>query len=255
VNLLYFSVLHPDGQAEEENGVREIEVPAYVDAVAAASDRVLASTRDLDDDAVALPSLLPGWNRAMVLTHLARNADGAAGVLDGARRGEAIPPYPHGPAGRAADIEAGRGRSASELCHDLKGSVARLAESYAAMSEADWEFESQWAAGPFTVWQLLISRWQEVEVHHVDLDLTYGPADWPASFVRVEMPRAIDGLPGRLAPGVALRLIEADGTGDWRVGAGAREPTVVCGPGCQLLAWLLGRPSSIADAPGIGPWH
>jgi maleylpyruvate isomerase len=167
----------------------------------------------------------------------------------------ASPPSPHGPAGRAADIEAGRGRSASQLLRDLEASVAGLAGSYAAMSEADWEFESRWAAGPFRVWQLLVSRVQEVEVHHVDLDLTYGPADWPAPFVRVELQRAIDGLPDRLAPGVSLRLIEADGTGDWQVGAGAPEPTVVTGPGCQLLAWLLGRPSSIADAPDIGPWH
>jgi maleylpyruvate isomerase len=248
-------VLHPDGEAEKENGVPEIDVPSSVRDVAAASDRVLTSARGLGDEEVARPSLLPGWNRAMVLTHLARNADGATGVLDGARRGEAVPLYPHGPAGRAADIEAGRERSASELRHDLQGSVALLAESYAAMSAADWEFESQWAAGPFTVWRLLVSRLQEVEVHHVDLDLSYGPADWPARFVRAELQRAIDELPGRLAAGVSLRLLEEDGIGDWRVGADAPEPMVVRGPGSQLLAWLLGRPSSIAGAPAIGAWH
>jgi maleylpyruvate isomerase len=92
-------------------------------------------------------------------------------------------------------------------------------------------------------------------VHHVDLDLTYRPADWPPPFVRVELERALAGLPDRLAPGVSLRLVETDGTGDWRVGAGTAEPTVVAGPGCQVLAWLLGRPSSIADAPDIGAWH
>jgi maleylpyruvate isomerase len=235
--------------------MREIDVTLYVDAVATSSGRVLASARGLDDDAVALPSSLPGWNRAMVLTHLARNADGAAGVLAGARRGEAVAPYPHGAAGRAADIEAGRDRSASDVLCDLQSSVEGLALSYAAMRGADWDFESEWAAGPFEVWQLLVSRWEELEVHHVDLEVAYRPEDWPTAFVGLELGRAVAGLPDRLAPGVSLRLIETDGAGDWRVGADAAETIVVTGSGCQLLAWLLGRPSSVASAPDIGPWH
>jgi maleylpyruvate isomerase len=233
----------------------EIDVSTYTDAVAQSSERVLTTARGLDEATVALPSLLPGWNRAMVLTHLARNADGAAGVLAGARRGEAVPPYPHGAEGRVADIEAGRDRGASQLLHDLERSVAGLAESYAAMSEADWEFESRWAAGSFPVWQLLVSRWQEVELHHVDLDLAYTPEDWPANFVERELNAIIPHLTGRLPPDTALRLVVPDGHRAWRVGPAEIGPTVVTAPAAQLLAWVFGRPSSVRDAPEIGSWH
>jgi maleylpyruvate isomerase len=233
----------------------EIDVSTYTDAVAESSERVLTTARALDDATVALPSLLPGWNRAMVLTHLARNADGAAGVLTGARRGEAIPPYPHGPEGRSADIEAGRDRGASQLLEDLEGSVAGLAESYAAMSEADWEFESRWAAGSFSVWRLLVSRWQEVEVHHVDLGLAYTAEDWPTEFVDTELNAVVPHLAGRLPPETALLLVPPDGHREWRIGPADIGPTVVTAPAAQLLAWVFGRPSSVRDAPEIGSWH
>jgi maleylpyruvate isomerase len=233
----------------------EVDVSSYTDAVAVSSERVLTTARLLDDAAVAHRSLLPGWNRAMVLTHLARNADGAAGVLAGARRGEVLPPYPHGPQGRAADIEAGRDRGASQLLHDLETSVAGLEQAYAAMSESDWEFESRWVAGRFSVWRLLISRWEEVEVHHVDLDLAYTAADWPDEFVRAELDAGAAGLNDRLPPGTSLRLVASDGVGEWYSGPPSSEATVVSAPAGQLLAWVFGRPSSVRDAPTLGVWH
>jgi maleylpyruvate isomerase len=235
--------------------MRAIDVPFYVTAVAEASERVLSTADGLDDAAVALPSTLPGWNRAMVLTHLARNADGAAGVLAGARRGEAVLLYPHGQEGRAADIEAGRDRGASALLADLHMSVDGLAASYAAMREADWMFESRWQAGTFPVWQLLPSRWREVEVHHLDLALGYGPTDWPDSFVRSELTEAVTELPSRLPHGTSVRLVASDGPGEWRAGDTGSQRVVVAAPACELLAWLFGRPSSVVDAPEIASWH
>ena len=57
----------------------------------------------------ALPSLLPGWTRGHVLTHIARNADSFVRVLEAARRGEVVTQYEGGVDGRNADIEAGAG--------------------------------------------------------------------------------------------------------------------------------------------------
>ena len=37
--------------------------------------------RQLDDAAIAEPSLLPGWTRGHLLAHLARNADALVNVL------------------------------------------------------------------------------------------------------------------------------------------------------------------------------
>ena len=39
--------------------------------------------------------------------HLARNADGVRGMVEGAIAGEEREQYPHGAEGRAADIDAG----------------------------------------------------------------------------------------------------------------------------------------------------
>ena len=70
--------------------------PAVTDSLAWAADgaahlRGLMSR--LGDDAFRAPSLLPGWSRAHVLTHLARNADGMINLLLWARTGIVTPAY------------------------------------------------------------------------------------------------------------------------------------------------------------------
>jgi uncharacterized damage-inducible protein DinB len=51
------------------------EVNHSLDRLAAATDRVLATATTLSDAEAREPSLLPGWSRGHVLTHIARNAD------------------------------------------------------------------------------------------------------------------------------------------------------------------------------------
>ena len=69
-----------------------------------ATSRLLASVRDIQD--VGAPSRLPGWTQGHVLTHIARNADGAVNLLTWARTGVVTPQYASW-AAREADIEAG----------------------------------------------------------------------------------------------------------------------------------------------------
>lgn len=56
------------------------------------------------------PSALPGWTRAHLLTHLARNADGLGNLLTWAETGVERSMYGPGNA-RDDDIEAGSGRA------------------------------------------------------------------------------------------------------------------------------------------------
>jgi maleylpyruvate isomerase len=58
-----------------------------------ATDRLLATVSSLTGDDVAVPSLLPGWTRGHVLTHLARHADGGVNLLTWARTGVPTPQY------------------------------------------------------------------------------------------------------------------------------------------------------------------
>ena len=98
----------------------------------AAHAALLEHLRSRSFDASA-PSRLPGWSRAHVLTHLARNADGHRRMIEGAARGEVLEQYAGGVEGRNAGIDAGAGRPAADVLADFatasdsaRGRVGRL---------------------------------------------------------------------------------------------------------------------------------
>lgn len=137
-----------------------------------------------DDAAARGPSLLPGWSRGHVLTHLARNADGNRNMVEGAIVGEVRPQYPGGAEGRAADIEAGAGRPVAVLLEDLLDSHALLVAAWGRLPADGWErLGDSFAFGPRPIRDGIGSRLREILVHHVDLDLGFGPADLPDAWV------------------------------------------------------------------------
>jgi hypothetical protein len=83
------------------------------DQIDLATQRLLDDARTIPESELRVPSLLPGWTRAHVLSHVARGAD--------------------------------------------------------AMRN------------------LLTRRLVEVELHHCDLGIGYGPADWPAAFAAMDL--------------------------------------------------------------------
>ena len=152
----------------------------------------------LDDASMRSPSLLPGWSVAHVLTHLARNADAHARRLSGALRGEEVPKYEGGERQRTAEIDAGSGRSAVEILRDLAESQARLEalfEKCESVSRPNPHFRGGDAYG---VAACPAHRLREVEMHHVDLDLGYGPADWPDEYVEWDLAVLLATVPGRM---------------------------------------------------------
>ena len=124
----------------------------------------LAAEKWADDDMRA-PSLLPGWTRGHVLTHIARNADSISATVAGAQRGEIVKRYPGGPEQRNADIEAGAARSAVDLLADVRESAEKLDRLFAAAADIDgWDL----ACDNRSVGEYVTVRWREVEVHRVD---------------------------------------------------------------------------------------
>jgi maleylpyruvate isomerase len=105
-----------------------------------------------------------------------------------------------------------------------------------------------WAApvttlgGEIPAWRTAWSRWREVEIHWVDLDVGVLPEDWSSDFVQLAAPEQVDKLGDRLPAG-ASALLDATDTGrSWRVGVDGGHPTyVVEGKTAHLLAWLIGR--------------
>jgi maleylpyruvate isomerase len=235
--------------------------------VRGSTERLLAWLRDPPRDEVHMrqPSLLPGWTRAHVLAHLARNADAIGRTLQGALRGERVPMYASEDE-RAADIEAGARQTARALVDDVQASAERLDETFARMTPESWERPSYTRAGARSARSMIGSRWREVEIHRVDLDDGYGPGDWPAAFVAPLLPSLVDPdrLAPRLPPDVTVDITDTDSGRRWSVDSAAGGGTTgrlalrVTGPSWALVCWLVGRPSvvrrELGEPPPLTPW-
>jgi maleylpyruvate isomerase len=216
--------------------------------IQAATEGLLRTAASLADADIGEPSLLPGWTRGHVLTHVARNADGGTRLLTWARTGVETLEYAS-MAARAAEIEAGHRRTAPELLDDMRDSAARFADAYRAMPEEAWARPLRWTSGkqrPAT--RAADSRLTEVLVHHVDLRAGFTPADWPAGFVRATLADVVAALGGRPET-PAMRLVAVDTGATYAIGRSAK---LVRGSQTALLAWLLGR-SAGADLDGPLP--
>ena len=133
------------------------------------------------------PSLLPGWSRAHVLAHLARDADAMRNLLIGARAGQDRPAYASAET-RRADIDRSAAAGARELADDLAGSAMALRTVALRLPDTAWQCQVRMLDCPrFPASQLLIRRLAEVELHHCDLGIGYGHDQWSAVFARMEL--------------------------------------------------------------------
>lgn len=239
------------------------DISEWLGRLEMATRRLLVTSATLTDAQVREPSLLPGWTRGHVLSHLARNADGLGNLLRGAATGTQIPMYASSQA-RDAGIEAGAGCPAAELTADVRDSAAAFAERAAGLPTEAWTFAVQArSGGAFPARELLDRRLSEVEIHHVDLGVAYAPGDWPKEFVAGYLPKVARSFAGREdTPGFRVRP-DGGEDGFW-IGPDGRgqSPVVVAGPARDLLAWLLGRDAgtglrvvSGATLPTLPAWR
>jgi maleylpyruvate isomerase len=228
----------------------------HLQETVAATTRYLDALTTLDDPDLRADSLLPGWSRGHVVTHVARNADGLRNLLVWARTGVETPQYPSWEQ-RNTDIDSESGRTAGELLADSREAAERFAEEVARLSAEHWEAPVRMFSGPdpLPARNVLRSRRTEVEVHHADLGIGYTAADWPEDFSRM--------LVGRVqqdrADGPSLVLSATDVEGLWKVGPGPGPE--ISGPLADLAWWLIGRGdgaglvSSSGELPRLGKWR
>jgi maleylpyruvate isomerase len=218
----------------------------------AATGRLLSTIEGLPDSVTRGPSILPGWTRGHVLTHLARNAEGGARLLGWARTG--VPSYEYESLDtRSAAIEEGAGHPAWVLVNDVRQTAAAFEQAAAGMPPEAWQRVVRYTAGQEPRAEVIIpSRLAEVLIHHVDLDIGYCPADWPPEFVEDMLPRVVDSLNHHAEPVACTRLDATDTGRAFELGSLGPDATTVGGPEHELLAWLLERASGrvLSTQPG-----
>ncbi len=191
-----------------------------IDGVRAAHRTLARSLEGLTDDVIRQPSKLPGWSVAHVLAHLARNADSVVRRLQGAIDDVVVDQYAGGKAGRAAEIEESATLPLDELVAYVRRSADEVDRIAAVVPDDAWDRLSRSVSGSeLPAYDVVVSRWREVEIHLVDLGLGYPPGQWPDEFVARTLPDVLSALPGRT-------------------------------DGRHLLAWITGRGSP----PELGNW-
>ena len=147
----------------------------HIEACRTGHRRLLADLSSLVDADFRVPSLLPGYSRGHVVTHLANKAGAHVVLFEGAAAGEMrrVHPVGYDPDRAAA---AGAGRSAAHLRADLTASLDLLEAAWDRFDDDLWNRRALMMAGP---------------------DIGYQVADWPSVFVDGELAKRLHALPDR----------------------------------------------------------
>jgi maleylpyruvate isomerase len=234
------------------------DLSTRIDDVKASTAALEHTIAALTDSQVREPSLLPGWTRGHVLTHIARNADGFVNLCTWARTGQPRPMYASREA-RDATIEAQSSRPAAELRADVSESSERFLAAVAELDGDQWDAEVVIGSGGARVpaAALPFLRRTEVEIHHVDLNLDYTLAHWPEDFVEAMLDEvARESTVRHTYEGCVLVANEDEGR--WVIAGGGPE---VSGPPPALLGWMVGRSNGVGlhcetgSLPRQGSWR
>lgn len=230
-----------------------------LDWVADGTRRLLAALASLSDVALDEPTLLPGWSRRYLLSHLANNAAALRNLVHWARTGEERRMYASSEQ-RAADIEAGASAPAVVLREMVRSSAEDLWGDLFGMPPAAWSAQVITAQG-LTRYASEIPwmRVREVYVHTVDLDAGTEFADLPASFLAALLDDIVERR-SAAGNGPALALTASDTGAMWSV-TGTGQPASVAGTLAHLTEWLSGRrvtghltTAHDAPLPGLPAW-
>jgi maleylpyruvate isomerase len=233
------------------------DLAGALDALHQSEQQLLRTVDSLSGDAWAEPSVLPGWTRAHVAAHLALNAEGLAGALNGLAHEVEVPVYESSEK-RDADIDELSQADPPEIRERLFGAGQALRDALETLDEGQWESTilrtpdgPHWVAADVPAMRRL-----EVEIHHADLDAGYTQRDWPDDFC-VALLDAVAESHAASPDSPTFTIRATDTIRTWSVGA---EQPVVEGSAADLGWWLVGRGhgeglSCDSGLPRLGPWR
>lgn len=224
-----------------------------------ATAQLLATVDGLMDADWRAETVLPDWNRAHVVAHLALNAEGIADVLDGLRVGVPAPMYASD-VRRDGDIDELAAADPAAIRERLHAGAAAFADAVQRVPVERWSGTFDRLPGVSTMPADLLPgmRHREVEIHHADLGAGFSHRDWPADFV----PDLLDTMAVDHAASGPFRVTATDLARTWQIGEadGGTGPEVT-GTSADLGWWLVGRAQSAdlrsdsGELPAIGPWR
>lgn len=192
-------------------------------------------------------SLLPGWSRKHVISHLEGNALALLNLVIWARTGVETPMY-GSPEERAASIEAGTRRPDREVVEGARAAGDQLVEALRELPEEARTFEVRTAMGrTVPVERVSWMRIRETWIHAVDLDVGAGFNQMPGAVVDPLLDEVVTTLSAK--PGCpALHVTATDIGRSWQMGGDRGPEREIAAPSAQLLGWLLGREGPEAKA-------
>src|SRR4051794_33833305 len=204
----------------------------------------------LSDDDLAGASALPGWSRAHVVAHLARNADALGNLLSWARTGVETPMYASTEA-RNADIEVTAALPAEVLRADYADASARFADAIGTLPPEGWTARVRMRGNRvISAAEIPWQRAKEIWVHGTDLRAGLSFADLPAGLGVALVDDVLGTFAGRgEAPDATITATDAHHV--W--GSGVAP---VRGPVAAIAAWVTrGDPSGLdGDVPELPAW-
>jgi maleylpyruvate isomerase len=226
------------------------------------TDLLLQDVGTLRPDEVRAASLLPGWTRGHVLTHLARNADALGNLVTTALTGVQTPMY-RSQESRNQDIEDGSVRTLTDIEADVESASERFLALLADVPVDHLDDLVPSGRG----WDVRIRdlpwmRVREVVFHHVDLGIGFTFAQAPDEL----LDRAVQDCGGERMAGASHRASVTGTLSDGSVtrivvGEDSRsaDAVTVSGPAGAVLAWLTGRGDGSdldhdGPLPDLPPW-
>ena len=236
----------------------DLDPQAQFELLSEATQRLVRTVDGLTDEALGEPSGLPGWSRAHVVAHLALNAEGLAGVLRGRTEGEPTTMYRSDEA-RDADIEELRAADPAELRERFLAGTTLIEDAIDRLPDEYWTESFERTPGGRVMRYAAIPgmRLREVEIHHVDLDAGFSPAEWSDAFGAI----LVTAMVKRPASDESFRVLATDLARTWVLGDDPDSSgTAVSGPVGDLAWWLTGRPpadtltSNTGELPPVRAW-
>ena len=211
----------------------------------------------LDEATTHGPSLLPGWTRGHVISHLARNADGLVNLLNWAKSGVEHPMYASA-ADRDADIEEGSRRLLQIQQEDLAAASGRLFAAAEDLPAGSWTATVSARTGtPMPATLIPWLRVNELLVHAIDLNCGHTFDDLvelAGEHLETVLAFMVSRFAGRAdVPSVNLEIVLPDGTARAiPLGVASATAPRVIGLAAPAIAWLTGRTDG-ADLTGEVP--